>query len=175
MSANTRSKQRERMSQNYLNSLIIKQETKAVFVDRATVPPQPVLHSEEEYDSLHPEETLKNFCSKVREMVSRYDADREELSRLENEMQDLLHYMEMSKNKNANEGFKLYKKLREVRKQRRIRKNEIELLRPVYEMFTETKILDQMGNLQGQCKSIKQSIDNRGYFVRTDTLSEFIE
>ena len=182
MSANTRAKQKNRMSQEYLNSLIIKVSAdvpevkdEPIVIERQHVDPKPILRSEERYDTLFPEETFKDFCGKVRQMMSKYESNKAELSRLENEMQDLLHFVEMGKNKNANEGFKLYKKLCEVRRQRRVCKNEIDLLQPVYEMFHGTKMLDQIACVQGQCRAMKQTIDNRSYFVRTDVLSEFAD
>ena len=57
----------------------------------------------------------------------------EELTRIDDEAQDLLHLIELT-NCNAYEGFKLYKDLQRNRKERRIVKDRIELLGPVMEI-----------------------------------------
>ena len=172
MSAKLRSNNYERMSQQKLDSLINKRPDN--FIEREHVDPKPILHSEEEYDTLHPEMILKEFCSNVRGMLGRYESNKERLSKLEQEMQDLLHYVEMSKNKNALDGFKLYKRLCDVRRERRSIKNEIDLLQPVYDLFHGTKVLDQLTQVQGTCRTTKQAIDNRAYTIRTDILEDFI-
>lgn len=172
MSAKTRAKNYGRMSQERLDSLIIKKEP--VFIEREHVEPRPILYSGEEYDFLHPEETIRNFCAAVRDMIGKYEADKERLSKLESEMQDLLHYMEMGKNKNAREGFKLYQRLCEVRRERRVCKNEIDLLQPVYNAMTDSSILGTLGRIQGDCRTAKQIISNKGYTVRTDILDDFV-
>lgn len=173
MSAKMRSKKYDRMSQAKLNSLIVKKTDEPVFVEREQVAPRPVLHSNEAYDTLQPEETLRNFCAAVRVMLSRYEGHKERLEKLESQMQDLLHFIEMGKNKNAKDGFILYQKLCDVRRERRICKNEIDLLQPIYNAFHDTSLLDHLGNIQGECHTIKQLIDRKGYSVRTDILDNF--
>lgn len=175
MSAKTRAKIYERMSQERLDSLIVKKEEEPIFIEREHVEPKPILYSEEEFDTLHPEEAFKNFCSSVRDMIGRYEADKERLVKLESEMQDLLHFMEMGKNKNARDGFLLYQKLSEVRRERRICKNEIDLLQPVYNAIHGTTILDMLAKVQGECRVAKQTITNKGYTVRTDILDDFVK
>ena len=170
MSSKTRAKIRERMSQAKLDSLIVNN-----FVDKPRMEPKPVLHSEVEYDTLHPEETVKEFCSSVKNMLAEYESAKDKLSKLESEMQDLLHFVEMGKDKNAREGFELYRRLCEVRRQRRICKNELDLLYPVYNAFTNTGLLDTLSRLQGECKAKKQMIEGKAYVVRTDILDTFIK
>jgi len=177
MGKQTRSVQRERTAQWKLDALIEKNkiETPPIIVEREHVEPRPVLFNTEEYDSLHPEDVLRNFCASIRDMISRYESDKIRYEQLEQEMQDVLHFIEMSENKNANSGFKLYKQLADIRRERRICKNEIELLQPVYSNFKETDLLNILTRVQGNCKNIKQQIDGRGYTVRTDVLKTFIE
>lgn len=165
MGRSTRAVPRERMSQKRLDSLIINPA-----VNREHVDPRPVLTGHEEYDTLHPEETFKAFCASIRQMLAKYDSDKEELAAAEAQMQDLLHFIEMTKDKNANAGYKLYKQLCEVRRHRRRLKNEIDLLQPVYDAFHETSFLTRLTDIQGRCGSVKQIINNKGYTVRTDIL-----
>lgn len=175
MSAKTRSKKYDRMSQAKLNSLINKKPEEPIFIEREHIEPRPVLYSDEEYDTLHPDETFRNFCAAVRTMLSRYEVHKERLEKLEAQMQDLLHFIEMGKNKNAKDGFILYQKLCEVRRERRIIKNEIDLLQPIYNNFHDTSLLDHLGNIQGECHTVKQLIDRKGYSVRTDILDNFFK
>lgn len=173
MSSKTRSKHYEPMSHEKLNSFITP-KPEPIFVERTPVQARPVLFSEEAYDTLHPEKTIKEFCAAIRDMLARYEDDKARLTRLESEMQDILHFMEMARNKNAMQGFKLYQKLSVVRRERRAVKNEIDLLQPVYELFHGTKVLDGLAQVQGLCHTAKQSIDSRGYAIRTDVLDDFI-
>lgn len=169
MSGKTRSVPRNRMSQARLDSLIIRKPEEHAAETR------PILSGGIEYDTLHPEETIRAFCAAVKNMLSRYQYDKEQASHLEQEMQDLLHYIELSPDKNANNGFKLYKRLAEVRRERRVCKNEMELLQPIYDTFNGSQKLDMLAQIQGACRTAKQSIDGRVYNVRTDVLDGFIK
>ncbi len=168
MGRSTKHAQKEKMSQKRLDSLI----TNPDLNKESQINSQVVLFGCEEYDTLHPEEALKTFCSTIRDILSRYEFDKIRLNELENQMQDLLHYIELTENKNANAGYKLYKQLAIVRRERRVCKNEIDLLQPVYEAFHETGLLNRLSELQGKCRTQKQFIDKRGYAVRTDILNE---
>lgn len=168
MSRDTRSRPTNRMSQKKLDALIERKP-------RTDMTSKPTLSSNAEYDTLHPEETIREFCAKIRDMMARYDGDRLQLSKLDLEAQDLLHYMEMSKNKNAFDGFNLYKRLCEIRRERRICKNEIELLTPLYNQFNESHLLDQLTKIQGNCRAAKANIEGRVYAVKTDILDEFMK
>lgn len=171
MGKQTRAVPRERMSQVRLNSLIVKKD----IIEREPVDPRPLLFSDLDYDSLHPEEEIKNFCISIRNMLSRYQYNKDRYVELEQEMQDILHYIEMGTNKNANVGYKLYKKLADIRRERRICKNEAELLQPIYDAFGGGQTLNNLSQIQGACHTAKQAISNRAYSVRTDTLSSFID
>ena len=138
-------------------------------------PKKKVMHNDFEYDSLKPEEEFKRFTGYIRKCLSQFERDQEVLDQTEREIQDILHYMEMSSNKKRQDGFNIYKRLTEARRERRRCKNEIELLHPVYELFHGTKLLDQLSQLQGSCRIVKESIDNRIYNPRTDVLDIFME
>jgi len=168
MGRSVRSVPKERMSQARLNSLI------QAPVERERVDPRPVLSSVLEYDTLKPEETIKDFCAKVRNMLARYQYDKDQYTLLEQEMQDLLHFVEMGTDKNANIGYKIYKRLAVVRRERRTCKNEMDLLQPIYDAFGGGDKLNLLAQIQGNCRIAKQTIDNRAYTVRTDVLDSFM-
>ena len=98
-----------------------------------------------------------------------------ELVSVENQMQDILHYIEMAPVMKAKDGNRIYRELQEVRKRRRALKSEIELLAPGNEMFPGTKILDQLANVKGNCNTVRQTIQERCYMTRTDILDSFCE
>lgn len=162
-----------RKSQKHWDDLII-QKTEPIKVEQENVMPRPILFSHADYDTLQPEEKIREFCAFIRQALSQYNYNKEELVTIENKQQDLLHFIELSKNKDALTGYKLYKELCELRRRRRQCKNEMDLLAPVYDMFNGTSVLDQLANVQGSCKRAKQAIANKGYTVRTDALDDFI-
>ena len=171
MGRSVRGVQRDRMSQAYLDSLI----QRPIQIEREHVEPRPILTSALEYDTLHPEETIKEFCAAIRTMLSRYQYNKDEYDNLEQKMQDILHYIEMGSNKNANTGFKLYKQLAEIRRERRRCKNELDLLQPIYDAFGGNEKLNALAQVQGACKIAKQAINNRAYTVRTDVLDSYVK
>ena len=173
MGRSTRSVIRDRMPQSQLDALIVQREP--VYIEREHVKPKPILTSSLEYDTLHPEETIKDFCSSIRNMLSKYQYNKEQYDHLEYEMQDLLHYIEMGSDKNANAGYKLYKRLAEIRRERRRCKNEMDLLQPIYDAFGGGDKLNVLAQIQGNCRVTKQTINNRAYTVRTDVLELFMD
>ena len=162
MSKSVRSVIRDRIPQAQLDALIQK-VSEPVVIEREHVEPRPILSSDLEYDSLKPEETIRNFCASIRNMLSRYQYCKEQFSLLENEMQDLLHFIEMAADKNANLGFKLYKRLAEIRRERRVCQNELDLLQPIYDAFGGGEKLNVLAQIQGACRTTKQAIDNKAY------------
>ena len=147
-------------------------ESKVIEIDQK---PKHVLHYNIEYDSTHPEETIRKFVSSIKEMVSRYENDKIRIFELEAQEEDLKHSMEILPNQKVSDGYKLYKKMREIRKERRACKNEIDLLQPVYEYFHATEVLNKLSHVQGQCAIAREAIDGRVYSVRTDILDELLE
>ena len=169
MGRSTRSVIKDRIPQSKLDAMIQKvvqperTETKVVLTDHL------------EYDTMHPEDIVKNYVNSVKLMLERYQYDKSQYILYEQKMQDLLHYIEMTADKNANFGFKLYKQLAEIRRQRRIYKNEMDLLQPVYDEYSDNAKFSMLTKLLGDCRFAKQSIDNRVYAVRTDTLDPFFK
>ncbi|MET3700170.1 hypothetical protein SAMN05877753_1235 [Bacillus oleivorans] len=68
----------------------------------------------------------------------RYEHCEEELRKVEQEIQDLLHAIELS-NFNASTGYQLSKQLQKARKDRRRLKNELELLDSIKEFISYAK------------------------------------
>lgn len=143
-------------------------------VDTAQRKANPVLHYTVEYDSSKPEETIRNFVSDIRGMVRKFEWNKARITEIETELVDLEHYIEIASYKTVPNGYKLYRKLAELRRERRACKNENELLQPVYEHFHATEALNRLSTVQGECAKVKSAIDSRCYLVRTDILEEFM-
>jgi len=131
-------------------------------------------HRDVEYDTLRPEETLRSFVKFLKDVKTHYKFCLDEIARCELETQDVLHYIELGKNLNAMEGFKAYKSLSEIRRKRRIMKNELELLEPVYQylLYQDPKLADRLAQVQGDCRKGKEKIELRSYTCKTDILEE---
>lgn len=135
----------------------------------------PILHYSVEYDTTHPEETIRKFCSDIREMVSRYEGNKQRLIEIEKEHQDLLHYIEIAPFKRVTDGYKLYRKLAELRRERRALKNENDLLKPLHDAFSPMDILNRLSTIQGDVGKAHEAVDARVYGIRSDILDEWLE
>ena len=143
-------------------------------VDMKSRKANPILHYNVDYDSTKPEETIRNFVSDIRGMVSKFEWNRNRISEIETELVDLEHYIEIASYKTVPNGYKLYRKLAELRRERRACKNENDLLQPIYEYFHATEVLNRLSTVQGECAKAKNAIDGRCYLVRTDILEEYL-
>ena len=133
------------------------------------------MHYDLDYDSTKPEMTIRNFVSDVKDMIARFEGNKARVIAIEEELQDIYHYIEISTYKSVPIGYKLYRKLAELRRERRSCKNENDLLQPIYEYFHATEVLNKLSHVQGECAKVKTTIDNRTYLVRTDILDKWIE
>ena len=134
----------------------------------------PILHYNIDYDSTKPEETIRNFVADIRGMVTRFEMNKSRIIEIETQLVDLEHYIEIENFKTVPNGYKLYRKLAELRRERRACKNENDLLQPIYEYFHATEVLNRLSTVQGECAKAKSAIDGRCYLVRTDILEEYM-
>ena len=130
---------------------------------------------DQSYDTLNPAEALAKFNAFLRDVVSRYEGNERERTELEKKQNDILHYIELNESLSASDGFKIYKKLREVRNNRRKLKKENEVLQPLYEYVKANKKLENdMNMILGKVRASKNRVDSRSYVTRTDILEETI-
>lgn len=135
----------------------------------------PILHYSLDYDSMHPEETIRLFVKNVKAMVKKYELNKDRVIEIEKEIVDIEHYMEISTNKTVPLGYKLYRKLADLRRERRACKNENDLLQPIYEYFHATEVLNRLSKVQGDCAKAKSTIDERVFQARTNVLDAYLE
>ena len=134
-----------------------------------------ILHYDIEFDSTKPENTIREFVSNIKGMISRFESNKSRIIEIENELLDIYHYIEISSYKTVPVGYKLYRKMAELRRERRACKNEIDLLQPIYDYFHATEVLNRLSRVQGECAKAKRSINDRAYVTRTDILDELLE
>lgn len=131
------------------------------------------LHRDIDFDDLHPEENIRTFVAFATDVISRYNFNKTMITEYEDQLQDILHFIELSDNLNAKEGYKKYKQITDIRRERRKCKLENELLEQAYQFFNANKsMLDQLRRIQGGCRRDKDTLSNLRYTIRTNILSE---
>ena len=113
---------------------------------------------------------IESALKAVREVYVHYpklhDQLQDDLKRLNDETQDLLHLIELT-NCNACEGFKLYKELQRNRKERRIVKDQIDLLAPILEINKFGKPSPKnIDKCLGDVRKIKKNWVSRSYRMK---------
>ncbi|MBS4173484.1 hypothetical protein [Bacillus sp. FJAT-49736] len=88
------------------------------------------------------------------------------LRNLDNEQQDLLHFMEFAK-PDAREMIRKYKELRNTRNERRKVKDELELLQSAKEIFSYQKLTEKnVGKVLGNVHHVLNVQENRCYTMK---------
>lgn len=129
------------------------------------------LHRDSDFDTLHPAETIAafvTFCTNVRQ---RYQGNLQVQDDTNLERQDLLHCIELSDNMRVADGFKMYRKLREVSRVRRDAKNENDLLQPLYDFLTQSDFENRLRRVLGDTRTRAEVVGKRQYGMRTDILT----
>lgn len=157
-----------------IRSLGTQKEAEIVKLDILAEQSAKLMHYNVEYDTMQPEETIRSFVSSIKDMMSRYDGNKNRIAEIEKELVDVEHYIEISSNKTVTAGYKLYRQLADLRRERRACKNENELLQAIFACFNTSDILNRLTKVQGECAKAKESIDERTYQVRTKILDEYL-
>lgn len=85
----------------------------------------------------------------------------------EEEMNDLNHEIELSSPKNARDGYKSYKELREVRLKRRKAKDENELMEEFYKYLNQNSdFKNKLPQIQGSTRKLSDAQQKRTYIPR---------
>lgn len=99
----------------------------------------------------------------IRDLPKRYSLNSERISETEKETDDLMHLLELTKF-NAVEGYKISKQLQTIRQERRILKDENDLLRPmIHELKNMKNKLNTWDNILGNIRREKARKENRYY------------
>lgn len=102
----------------------------------------------------------------IRDIPKKYYANIEAIKLLEKETLDLMHYTELI-DLNAREGYKLYKEMQRVRRERRKLKDENEELKHLVPEFTNMKNkADKFNKAAGEIKTARKTREERSYRCR---------
>ncbi len=129
-----------------------------------------MLHRDTEFDTLHPRENLEQFLRFCSDVVSRYEGNIRECEDMDNKLNDLLHYIEMTDDDDPNISLAV----RESRRQRRLCKNENDLLRPLYDFLSDKTFTNKLSQVLGRVRAAKETVENRTYITRTTAIEELL-
>ena len=133
------------------------------------------MHYRVDYDSTNPNQVLGDFISNVRNMVNRYERNDARIREIETQLVDLDHFIEIAPYQNVPKGYKIYRKIAELRRERRACKNENDLLRPVYDHFHATAVLNKLSAVHSEVSRTMTAVNSRYYTIRTSVLDEYLE
>lgn len=116
---------------------------------------------------------IENYSTTVvtifQNVVKDYERDLERIKEIEDELQDLYHEIELSPSKNMYLGYLLYRRIRELRIERRRCKDETELMKETYEFFKSQQgqsFKNKMQQLQGSARKLRDVQEKRTYKPR---------
>lgn len=114
-------------------------------------------------------ESTVTIRNNIKSVIDTYENNYTRIGELDLLQEDLLHEIEWSCC-NVVDGFKLYKELQEVRRERRDRKNENDSLKPLYDLLEpKKKMLEQLNQCIGECRKNDEAISRRSYIPRIKT------
>lgn len=159
------------LSQRIVKDILSSNPDQASTASPASVPaPVPRLYRKSDYDTLQPVDQIRAFLDFARSALTRYEENERRWQEYDQETQDLLHVIELSDNLNASKGYDMYRRLAAVRRERRQCKNEMDLLKPVYDFFADKQTINQLAQVQGKCRACKELVDGRSYTLRTNVM-----
>ncbi|WP_182200115.1 hypothetical protein [Paraliobacillus salinarum] len=112
------------------------------------------------------EQTAIFIRNAVRDVPDRLNTNNAQLTKINQEIQDLMHVVEFS-SFNASDGYRLAKDLKIARKKRRELKNELELLEPLVSVLKKFRNnLQEMDKAVGEIRKVKALQQSRTYKCR---------
>ena len=116
---------------------------------------------------------IENYSTTVvtifQNVVKDYERDLDRIKEIEDELQDIFHEIELSPSKNMYAGYLLYKRVRELRIERRRCKEEAEIMKETYEFFKSQQgqgFKNKMQQLQGSARKLRDIQEKRTYKPR---------
>ena len=116
---------------------------------------------------------VNNFGSTIvqifKDVQYHYERDLEIIKETEDELQDLMHEIELSAPKDMYQGWRLYTAIRDARIRRRTAKEEVEVLKDTYDFFQSQQgqsFKNKIQNLQGNAVKLRSAQESRTYKPR---------
>ena len=116
---------------------------------------------------------MNNYCSTIitiyQNVIQNYERDIDDIKRIEGELNDIMHEIELTNSKDMYHGYLLYKQIRELRIERRRCKEEVELLKDTYDYFNSQQgqtFKNKIQQLQGGAAKLREVQEHRTYTPR---------
>ena len=116
---------------------------------------------------------INNYCSTIitiyQNVMQNYEGDLDDIKRIEGELNDIMHEIELTNSKDMYHGYLLYKQIRELRIERRRCKEEVELLKDTYDYFKSQQgqaFKNKIQQLQGGAAKLREVQEHRTYTPR---------
>ena len=96
-----------------------------------------------------------------------YQTNNDIISQTDGELNDIEHEVELADPRNARDGYKLYKEMRDLRVKRRVAKDENTLLDELYKFFTNNNnFFNALKQIQGNAQKVFNAQQIRTYTPR---------
>lgn len=105
----------------------------------------------------------------ISNVIKNYERNKDDIKRIEEELNDINHEIELSAPKDLYKGWLMYKSIRELRIERRRLKEENELLKDTYDYFKSQQgqaFKNKIQQLQGGAAKLREAQEHRTYTPR---------
>lgn len=116
---------------------------------------------------------IENYSSTIvtiyQNVIKDYETNLERIKEIEGELNDINHEIEFSSSKNMYLGYLLYRRIRELRIERRRCKEEVEVMKETYEYFKGQQgqgFKNKIQQLQGNARKVRNAQEQRTYTAR---------
>lgn len=116
---------------------------------------------------------VNNYSSTIvsifQDVVKNYERNESDIKRIEDELNDISHEIELSNAKDMYKGWQMYKLIRDLRIERRRAKEENELLKDMYKFFTSQvgqEFKNKVQQIQGNAAKLREVQEHRTYTPR---------
>lgn len=111
----------------------------------------------------------------INEAYSQFNMAESDLDYCDKKTQDILHELELVDH-SYHETAKLSKELRDIRRRRRIDKDTMELLDPIFKWRSDyIGAINKLTNVLGSMRKIDEKHKNKVYYYRADANGEMIK
>ena len=116
---------------------------------------------------------IENYSTTIvtiyQNVLKDYERDLERIEEIQGELQDIMHEIELSSPKDMYNGWLLYKRIRELRIERRRCKEQTELMKEAYDFFKSQQgqsFKNKMQQLQSNAAKLRKTQESRTYTPR---------
>lgn len=116
---------------------------------------------------------VNNWCSSIvtiaSDVIRNYERNEEEIKRIEGELTDINHEIELAAAKDMYKGWQMYKLIRELRIERRRCKEENELMKDMYDYFKSPAgqaVKSKVQSIQSSAAKLREVQERRTYTPR---------